>query len=384
MRMAIIKKSGGGGGGAVGTAKPPDVLAGKTFSSNEGTGLVGTMPNQGKKDFTPGKTPQTIPAGYHNGQGVVDSLGGDAEAGHVLEGKTFSSDIEGRAVNGTMPNRGAMIITPTRTGVIIPAGYHNGQGEVVGDPNFEAGNIKEGVEIWGVVGTLTPDSPPVGDALPEHVLAGKTFESAAAGTGAIGTMVDRGAVIITPGTNDISIPAGYHNGLGKVKAARLAISTKQAILVGSSFIVPMEQGYTFVEYPEVGNVEIKTDNDGYIFLSASNGSAGTGSAAEVSIVTTSPIDLSMFSSVNIIWNTYSGTTGGTRYVGLAVSPTKIAPYSDRTAGVSRSYSALPNDYVKSTLGISGLTGEYYIRVHAYVQHTVGRVSRGYIAGIYLE
>ena len=158
MRMAIIKKSGGGGDGAVGTAKPPDVLAGKTFSSDEGTGLVGTMPNQGKKDFTPGKTPQTI-----------------------------------------------------------PAGYHNGQGEVVGDPNFEAGNIKEGVEIWGVVGTLTPDSPPVGDALPTHVLAGKTFESAAAGTGAIGTMVDRGAVIITPSSSDTPIAEGYHNGQGYVK-----------------------------------------------------------------------------------------------------------------------------------------------------------------------
>ena len=247
MRMAIIKKSGGGGGGAVGTAKPPDVLAGKTFSNDEGTGLVGTMPNQGKKDFTPGKTPQTIPAGYHNGQGVVDSLGGDAGAEHVLEGKTFSSDIEGRAVNGTMPDQGAMIITPTRTGVIIPAGYHNGQGVVVGDPNFEAGNIKEGVEIWGVVGTLTPDSPPAGDAAPDDVIAGKTFESAVAGAGAVGTltltgnataedilenktcyttdpknqvigsMVDRGAVIITPGTSNKPIPKGYHNGAGYVK-----------------------------------------------------------------------------------------------------------------------------------------------------------------------
>ena len=224
MRMAIIKKSGGGGGGAVGTAKPPDVLAGKTFSSNDGTGLVGTMPNQGKKDFTPGKTPQTIPAGYHNGQGEIDSLGGDAEKGDVLIGKTFSSDIEGRAVNGTMPDQGAKIITPTRTGVIIPAGYHNGQGVVVGDTNFVAGNIKDGVEIWGVVGTMTPYSPPVGNALPAHVLAGKTFESAAAGTGAIGTMVDRGAVTITPGSNNKSIPAGYHNGAGYVQGDSNLIS----------------------------------------------------------------------------------------------------------------------------------------------------------------
>ena len=223
----------------------------------------------------------------------------------------------------------------------------------------------------------------VGDAQKEHVLEGKTFSSETEGVNVEGTMVNRGGVIITPGVNDIMIPEGYHNGLGKVKAARLAISTKQAILVGTSFIVPMEQGYTFVEYPEVGRVEIKTDNVGYIYLFASNGSADTASTSEVSIVTTSPIDLSMFSSVNIIWNTYSGGTGGTRYVGLAVSPTKIAPYSDRTAGVSRSYST-PNDYVKSTLDISSLTGEYYIRVHAYVRHTVSRSTQVYIVGIYLE
>ena len=49
---------------------------------------VGTMPNQVKRLY-PGKTPQTIPAGYHNGQGEIDSLGGDAEKGDVLIGKTF-------------------------------------------------------------------------------------------------------------------------------------------------------------------------------------------------------------------------------------------------------------------------------------------------------
>ena len=99
-----------------------------------------------------------------------------------------------------------------------------------------------------MVGTLTPDSPPVGNALPVHVLAGKTFESAAAGTGAIGTMVDRGAVTITPGSNNKSIPAGYHNGQGVVVgdinfiAGNLLKSQSFFGVDGTSTNIPIKEG----------------------------------------------------------------------------------------------------------------------------------------------
>jgi len=58
-----------------------------------------------------------------------------------LTGKTFSSNVAGRAAAGTMPNRGAYNITPTTSPVTIPNGYHNGSGQVAGDSDLIAANI---------------------------------------------------------------------------------------------------------------------------------------------------------------------------------------------------------------------------------------------------
>lgn len=80
--------------------------------------------------------------------------GGNAQPGDVLSGKTFTNDA-GEQV-GTMPNRGAMIITPGTSNITIPVGYHNGSGYVKGDQNLVASNIKQGVSIFGVLGTLKP------------------------------------------------------------------------------------------------------------------------------------------------------------------------------------------------------------------------------------
>lgn len=58
-----------------GNAVVGDVLYGKTFSNADGTDKVGTMPNNGKvtpSALNPGGS-YTIPAGYHNGQGVVSA-----------------------------------------------------------------------------------------------------------------------------------------------------------------------------------------------------------------------------------------------------------------------------------------------------------------------
>lgn len=79
---------------------------------------------------------------------------GNAQPSDVLEGKTFTND-QGEQV-GTMPNNGAVVITPGTSNIAVPAGYHNGGGYVVGDPNLVAGNIKKGVQIFGITGTVAP------------------------------------------------------------------------------------------------------------------------------------------------------------------------------------------------------------------------------------
>jgi len=57
-----------------GTATAGEVLSGKTFSSAAGLGATGTMPNNGAVTITPGTASQAIPAGYHNGSGTVAGI----------------------------------------------------------------------------------------------------------------------------------------------------------------------------------------------------------------------------------------------------------------------------------------------------------------------
>lgn len=94
-----------------------------------------------------------------DGTNWIDISGriGDALAAHVLEGKIFSSEAAGSGVTGTMPNRGAVVITPSAEQQAIAAGYHNGSGYVAGDADLTAGNIKKGIDIFGVVGAY-PDT----------------------------------------------------------------------------------------------------------------------------------------------------------------------------------------------------------------------------------
>lgn len=82
---------------------------------------------------------------------------GDAAVGEVLTGKYFySNDATKRT--GTMTNVGAQSITPTAAGVTITAGYHNGSGGTVADADLVAGNIKSGVNIFGVAGSYAGPS----------------------------------------------------------------------------------------------------------------------------------------------------------------------------------------------------------------------------------
>lgn len=58
----------------IGNATATDVLTGKTFTNSSGVGISGTMPNKGAWTNTPtGSGKVKIPAGYHNGNGYVDT-----------------------------------------------------------------------------------------------------------------------------------------------------------------------------------------------------------------------------------------------------------------------------------------------------------------------
>ena len=155
------------------TAGAGDVLTGKVFVTAAGVVTPGEMVNNGAVDKTLDVTTitYTVPKGYHSGTGKVKL---------VLETKTVT------------PTKSAQDITPTA-------------GKVLSKVTVEAIPDKY-QDVSGVTATAA------------NVLDGTYFVDK---TGALveGTMPDKGAVTATIDgltTTSYTIPAGKHNGSGKV------------------------------------------------------------------------------------------------------------------------------------------------------------------------
>ena len=148
-----------------GTALASHVLSPYTFTNSTGVQLTGTIPSKAGATITPGTSAQTLAAGqYLSGTQTIANLGGTATAGQVLATVTFSSNNAGRAVQGTIPSRGAATITPSTSQQVITAGqFLSGAQTIPGASTLVAGNIKKGISIFGVTGTWEGWVPGSGD-----------------------------------------------------------------------------------------------------------------------------------------------------------------------------------------------------------------------------
>lgn len=108
----------------------------------------------GKKFHLPSGEPTTGTCTYD-----ADTSDATAVAAEILSGKTAYKN--GSALTGTMPNRGSVTGTiSTLDGeYTIQQGYHDGSGKVSIDSTEQtkliATNIREGVTILGVTGTMS-------------------------------------------------------------------------------------------------------------------------------------------------------------------------------------------------------------------------------------
>lgn len=84
----------------------------------------------------------------------LPTLTNPGTAADLLSGKQLI-DANGNVLTGTMPTQGAQTITPGATAKTIAAGrYLTGAQTIQGDPDLVPENIKSGVDIFGVAGSI--------------------------------------------------------------------------------------------------------------------------------------------------------------------------------------------------------------------------------------
>ena len=182
--MAVYTNAGGGGG----------------VSSDELTAARG--------DVLKGKTAVTSDSNDEPVEGTLELIG-DAADSHVLTGKTYYNKDPKTRRTGTMPNRGA-VAQELAAGVsyTIPEGYHNGGGKVTAK------------SLASQTGGAT--------AADGDVLSGKTYWKD--GVKRTGSMANQGAKTASLNAGgSYAIPAGYHNGSGRVTADQLEESGQGAV-----------------------------------------------------------------------------------------------------------------------------------------------------------
>lgn len=112
-------------------------------------------------DLASGKTAHDKSGAPITGTNTFDSDTSDdtATAAEILATKT--AHARGTALTGTMPNNGAVngVISTLDGDYTVPQGYHDGSGKVsinsTEKGKIVAGNIRQGVTILGVEGTMS-------------------------------------------------------------------------------------------------------------------------------------------------------------------------------------------------------------------------------------
>ena len=141
----------------------------------------------------------------------LPELSNPGDASDILSGVQFI-DGDGEIVTGTMPTKGAQTYTPGTSNQTISSGrYLTGNQTIQGDSDLVPGNIRSGVNIFGVNGTYSgPALPSLSPAASAgQVLSGYQFINAS-GNRVTGTMPSLGSKTYTPGRTQQTISSGRY------------------------------------------------------------------------------------------------------------------------------------------------------------------------------
>ena len=151
----------------LGNAAAADVAKGKTFTSQTGLKQVGTLVTSGTtptlqtKSVTPSASEQVVTAdANYDGLSQV-TVAGDANltASNIKKGVSVFG-VAGTHECPTFTTQEKTVTPSSNSQTVQPDSGYDGLSQVTvsGDTNLTAGNIKEGVSIFGVLGTLAASS----------------------------------------------------------------------------------------------------------------------------------------------------------------------------------------------------------------------------------
>ena len=238
--------------------------------------------------------------GNKSGEGGADTSDVTATSEDVLIGKVIV-DAEGEIVVGTMTNHGAVSQTlNVGNSYTIPAGYHNGSGKVTAND-------------------LTGQTP--GTASAGEIIKDKT--AWVNGSQVTGTMPNHGAVAPSALNcgGSYTIPAGYHNGSGKVTANSLAnqtdaTATKDQILSGKTAWVKGSKLTGTLAVTSAINFKAAAQSTSVIRISWTNPSVGPWSGVKIRMSTSGNPGVSG-GTLKYTGTGSSTTPGGTSYVDIS-------------------------------------------------------------------